>query len=270
MPVRYREFAVHEALAPYVRLIWLLECDGPALFGGPERIVADGVVEAIFHYRTPFTMRFADTEAAEQPVSLLVSQTRRFVEIEPAGAGGFVAVRFHPWGAHQFLPVPMLDVADRATPADVVWRRADVREIEERIEAAATDEERVDVLQAFLLRRLERHRKPDISGLVRALWRTPPPVRIDRMADSLGIGQRRLERTFETSLGMTPKHLTRLARFLRACQRLREAPEARLTGIAYDAGFYDQAHFIHEFRTFAGMTPGKFAANARVSALDIE
>ena len=270
MPVRYREFAVHEALAPYVRLIWLLECDGPALFGGPERIVADGVVEAIFHYRTPFTMRFADAEATRQPVSLLVSQTRRFIEIEPAGAGGFIAVRFHPWGAHPFLPVPMLDVADRATPADEVWRRPDVREIEERVGTAATDEERVDALQAFLLRHLEEHRSPDVSGLVRTLWRTPPPVRIDRIAESLGVGQRRLERTFETSLGMTPKHLTRLARFLRACQRLRDAPDVRLTGVAYDAGFYDQAHFIHEFRSFAGMTPGEFAADARVSALDVD
>lgn len=270
MAIRYREFAVHEALAPYVRLIWLLESDGPALFGGPERIVADGVVEAIFHYRTPFTMRFADTRPAEQPVSLLVSQTRRFVEIEPAGAGGFVAVRFQPWGVHQFLPVPVRDVADRATPADAVWRRPDVREIEERIGTAATDEERVDALQAFLVRRLDTYRKPDVSGLVRTLWRTPAPVRIDRIAESLGVGQRRLERTFATSLGMTPKHLTRLARFLRACRSLREAPDARLTGVAYDAGFYDQAHFIHEFRAFAGMTPGKFAANARVSALDIE
>ena len=270
MPIRYREFAVHEALAPYVRLIWRLECDGPALFGGPERIVADGVVEAIFHYRTPFTMRFADADATRQPISLLVSQTRRFVEIEPAGAGGFIAVRFHPWGAHQFFPVPVRDLADRATPADEVWRRPEVREIEERIGAAATDEERVGALQAFLLRHLEMHRKPDVTGLVRAVWRTPPPVRIDRIADSLGIGQRRLERTFETSLGMTPKHLTRLARFLRACRSLREAPGARLTEVAYDAGFYDQAHFIHEFRTFAGLTPGQFAANARVSALELE
>ena len=164
----------------------------------------------------------------------------------------------------------MLDVADRATPADEVWRRPDVREIEERVGKAATDEERVDALQAFLLRHLEEHRSPDISGLVRTLWRTPPPVRIDRIAESLGVGQRRLERTFETSLGMTPKHLTRLARFLRACQRLRDAPDAQLTGVAYDAGFYDQAHFIHEFRSFAGMTPGEFAADARVSALDVD
>ena len=98
MPIRYREFPVNDALSPYVRQIWLLECEGPALFGGPERIVADGVVEAIFHYRRPFRMRFAGADAEAQPVSLLVSQISRYVEIQPAGAGGFVSVRFHPWG----------------------------------------------------------------------------------------------------------------------------------------------------------------------------
>ncbi|MCE2456154.1 MAG: helix-turn-helix transcriptional regulator [Gemmatimonadetes bacterium] len=270
MPIRYREFPVDEALAPYVRLIWLLECDGPALFGGPERIVADGVCEAIFHYRVPFTMRFAGADAAGQPVGLLVSQTRRYLEIQPAGAGGFVAVRFQPWGAHQFLGVPMRDLADRSTPADEVWRRADVRELEERIAAAATDEDRIAALQSFLRRRLDMHRKQDVSRLVRPLWRTRAPLRIRHVAGSLGVSQRYLERTFDTALGMTPKHLTRLTRFLRACQRLRHGPCPQLTELAYDAGFYDQAHFIHEFRAFSGMTPREFAASARVSALDVE
>lgn len=116
--MRYREFPVDDALAPHVRQIWLLECEGPALFGGPDRIVADGVVEAIFHYRRPFTMRFAGADTVAQPVSLLVSQISRYVEIQPAGAGGFVSVRFHPWGAHHFFAVPMREVGDRATPAD--------------------------------------------------------------------------------------------------------------------------------------------------------
>lgn len=147
--MRYREFPVDDALAPYVRQIWLFECDRPALFGGPERIVADGVVEAIFHYRRPFTMRFAGADAAVQPVSLLVSQIGRYVEIQPAGAGGFVSVRFHPWGAHHFLPVPMRDVGDRATPTDEVWPRRDVREVEDRIATAATDADRARAVQAF-------------------------------------------------------------------------------------------------------------------------
>ena len=69
---------------------------------------------------------------------------------------------------------------------------------------------------------------------------------------------------------MTPKHLARLARFLRVCQRLRHTPDDRLTAVAHDAGFYDQAHFIHEFRAFSGMTPREFAVSPRVSALDVE
>ena len=270
VPIRYREFPVDEALAPYVRQIWLLECDGPAAFGGPERIVADGVVEAIFHYRRPFRMRFAGADPAVQPVSLLVSQISRYAEIRPAGAGGFVSVRFHPWGAHHFFAVPMHAVGDRATPAGEVWPRCDVREVEERIATAATDADRIGVVKTFLRRRLDAHRKRDVSALVRALWQTRAPRRIDRIAGSLGVSQRGLERTFAAALGMTPKHLTRLARFLRACRRLRRAPDARLTGVAHAAGFYDQAHFIHEFRAFSGMTPGEFAASPRVSALDVD
>ena len=190
--------------------------------------------------------------------------------VDDAGAGGFVSVRFHPWGAHHFFAVPMREVGDRATPADEVWSRRDVREVEERIATAATDEDRIGALQAFLRPRLDAHRKQDVSALVRALWRTRAPLRIDRIAGSLGVSQRRLERTFGTALGMTPKHLTRLARFLRACQRLRQTPDDRLTGVAHEAGFYDQAHFIHEFRAFSGMMPRGFAADTRVSALVVE
>ncbi len=219
VPIRYREFPVDDTLAPYVRQIWLFECDRPALLGGPERIVADGVVEAIFHYRRPFTMRFAGGDAAVQPVSLLVSQISRYVEIQPAGAGGFVSVRFHPWGAHHFFAVPMREVGDRATPADEVWPRRDVRAVEDRIATVATDEDRAGAVQAFLRRRLDAHHKQDVSALVRALWRTRAPLRIDRIAGSLGVSQRGLERTFAAALGMTPANTMPIIHLMRRASR---------------------------------------------------
>ena len=57
--MRNRELIPCEPLRPYVRLIWLLELDDPAAFGPPERIAPDGVLEAVFHYRTPFACRYA-------------------------------------------------------------------------------------------------------------------------------------------------------------------------------------------------------------------
>jgi hypothetical protein len=78
--VRYSEIPIHPALGQYVQLIWTLDVDEAASFGKAERILPDGIVEAVFHYRTPFAMRYRGAEFDRQPASLVVSQTRRFIE----------------------------------------------------------------------------------------------------------------------------------------------------------------------------------------------
>src|SRR5215211_2654512 len=110
--VTYAEVPVDASLARFVQLIWTLEVADPALFGAAERIVPDGLVEAIFHYRTPFDMRYGGTRFDRQSASVVVSQTRSFIEIQPAGPSGFVAVRFRPWGACQFFRAPVSAFAD--------------------------------------------------------------------------------------------------------------------------------------------------------------
>src|SRR5262245_22060544 len=121
--VSYSEVPVHPGLAQYVQLMWTLDVDAAASFGQAERILPDGIVEAVFHYRTPFAMRYRDGGFERQPASLVVSQTRSFIEIEPAGPGGFLSVRFFPWGASQFLAVPVSAFADRTVTAADLWGR---------------------------------------------------------------------------------------------------------------------------------------------------
>ena len=85
MPVRYEEFAPSPRLTPWIRLIWTLEFDDPRSFAPPERILPDGIVEAIFHWNVPFTTAFGGGAAAKQPHSFAIAQTRRFIQIAPAG-----------------------------------------------------------------------------------------------------------------------------------------------------------------------------------------
>ena len=113
----YSEIPVRPDLAPHVQLIWTLDVDDAASFGRAERILPDGIVEAVFHYRVPFAMRYRGADFDCQPASLVVSQTHRFIEIEPAGPGGFLSVRFFPWGACHFFGVPVSVFADRMVTA---------------------------------------------------------------------------------------------------------------------------------------------------------
>lgn len=79
--------------------MWCLELDTPDEFGPPERIAPDGILEMVFHYRVSMAVRFAQEPFARQARSSVVSQTRRFLEIQPGGPTGLISVRFNPWGA---------------------------------------------------------------------------------------------------------------------------------------------------------------------------
>ncbi|MDX1385639.1 MAG: helix-turn-helix transcriptional regulator, partial [Thermoanaerobaculia bacterium] len=237
--------------------------------GPTERVAPDGIVELVFHYGEPVAMRHAGERFRRQPRSCVVSQTRRFVEFRPAGAVGFVAVRFRPWGAHHFLGVPVSAFSDLAIDARDLWRAAAVAELEERLAAAGSLESRVALVEAFLWRRLAEHEKEDIEALVRQVWAGGGELRVAELARRTGVGERRLERTFAAALGTSPKGYSRVVRFLRACRRLRLGEWSTLTEVAYDCGYYDQSHFVAECRDLAGMTPGELAAAPSFSHLEI-
>lgn len=267
--MRSREIEPCETLRPYVRLYWLLELDDPAVFGPPERISPDGLLELVFHYRTPFACRY-DGEAFErQPRSVAVSQTRRFLEIRPEGPSGLVSVRFQPWGAYHFFRVPLSEIADRQAPLEVLWGRAAL-ELAERLGEANSDEARVRLVEQFLLAQLRRHRKPDVEPLVRTVWSRGGRLAVRELARELGLGERRLRRTFEDALGTTPKRYVRLARFLHACSLLRRAGRHGLAEVALACGYYDQSHFTSEFQAFSGLTPGRFRERADVAFLELD
>lgn len=266
---RYSEIPVDPCLAPFVRLIWTLETSGPVAFGPPERILPDGVVEVIFHYGTPFDMRFRDENFTGQPASFLVSQTGRFLDLRPAGRSGFIAVRFQPWGAYHFFSVPVAEFVDRMIPAEGVWGQ-DARILEERVHAARDIDERSTLVQRFLLDQLRRYHKEPVERLVRAIWSRRGRMRVASLCREIGVTQRGLERTFSRALGVSPKQFARLTRFLCACRLLRNGKWTTLAEVAHAAGYYDQAHCIADFKAFSGMTPRAFCQASKVAVLDVD
>ncbi len=256
-------------LRPYVQLIWCHELDVAAEFGPPERIAPDGVVELVFHYRDPMTVRFAEADPVPQPRSSTVTLTRRFVEICPRGPSGFLAVRFRPWGAHHFVSLPVAELADRLVAAEDLWG-AKSRELEERLAAAPDTGSRVALVEEFLLGRLRTQHEVPAEPLVRAVWRRGGDIRVAELCAELGLTERTVERIFATAIGMQPRSFIRLTRFLHACSKLRSGTWTSLTRLAHDCGYYDQAHFVADARSFSGLTPGELAAAAGFSFLQPE
>jgi len=264
----YHEALPHPKLARFVKLFWSLE-GGPSQGVPRQRIVPDGIVELAVHFAAPFVTRSGGVSAQIQPISFLNSQTSHFIDIEPTGEVGFVAARFYPWGAHHFIGVPVREFADRTIPAREVWG-AGAAELEQRIASSRDRQHRIEIMQAFLVRKLERHHKHEVDPLVRFVWKQRGQCSVARMAQDLGVTERRLERLFGMAIGTGPKRFARITRFLHSCAELRRGRNRTLTEVAYRCGYYDQAHFIIEFRDFAGVTPSGFVADPSISALAIQ
>ena len=264
--VRIREYAVHRALAPYVKCIWSLESDGPISGAGRERILPDSCVELVFHFHDPYRTHFANGESALQPRSFVVGQMKRFLEIEPAGRAGFLAVRFHARGAYLFFHRPLREVAAGVVDLEDLWRDR-AREWTERIALATGMGARVRFVERALLALLGERSRTELAvdRALQIIEASGGQIRVDDLAAEIGVSCRNLTRLFERAVGLSPKEFGRVSRFLRALRLLTAGDHRSLTDVALDCGFFDQAHFNHDFRELAGMSPGDLSTFPNVS-----
>jgi AraC-like DNA-binding protein len=173
------------------------------------------------------------------------------------GATGSVLVRFTPQGAAS-LGVPVGELTNRSVPLEDLMPHARVVEVTERLQAAPDDAARVAVVEQLLLELPFAH-DPLVSRAIARLS-DPETVRsVAAIAEELGISERQLERRFVARVGLMPKRFARLARFERAVSLVASAPS--LAAAAQHAGYYDQPHFIREFRSFAGIAPAAWLSS---------
>jgi AraC-like DNA-binding protein len=127
----------------------------------------------------------------------------------------------------------------------------------ERLAAAGGWQERFAALDAFLGARLADARRPapGVAWAWTSLRATHGATPVGALAAELGWSRRRLAGSFREQVGLPPKLYARILRFRHVLRRLDGRPEPHWAEIAYDCGYYDQAHFNRDFRAFAGTTP---------------
>ena len=176
---------------------------------------------------------------------------------ELSGRVDMLGVRFHPGCGLPFVGIPLSELTDQRVPLAELWGH----------DALELVEPAVAPLERALIERLHRwmRRASDDEPLaVRAialLRHSRGGARIRDVAAALGVGERRLERAFDRSVGISPKVFARVIRLRRAVHRITRASTVRSwTSIALDAGYADQSHLIREFRALTGVTPERDAA----------
>lgn len=167
-----------------------------------------------------------------------------------------IMVDFKPGGALPIAGVPLHVLTDRIVLLEDVWGASGAR-LHQQLLAAGSENEKVAVLERALLARLESADEPGPARLarraVRLIAEPDAPSRIARLAAQMGVSERHLRRAFRDSVGVGPKEYARMVRLQRALRSIDST--SSWTELATDAGYYDQAHLIAEFRALVGTTP---------------
>lgn len=257
--MHYRTYSPHPLLAPYIKCYWSMEQDADAS-QSPERVFPDGCTELVFHLGDLFKKYVREDIAALQPRSFIHGQIKAYMLLAATGKTGIFSVRFHPNGLKPFTAFSQQELtSDTVGLADCWGREGDV--LEDQVLNAANHEQRIVLLERFLIGQLRRRKEGTdllIDHCVAAIVRGAGHISINALAAGLNIGRRHLERRFLTSVGLSPKSFSRITRFQHTLALIERRRHTPLTTIAYAGGFYDQAHFIKDFKTFTGLNPGQY------------
>ncbi|MCX6317602.1 MAG: helix-turn-helix domain-containing protein [Bacteroidetes bacterium] len=266
--MNYAQYEVFEDLQPFVKCYWSLDAP-PA--PGPERqrIVPDGCMEMIFHYGDLYQQYALEGIAHLQPRSFVFGQITVPLEIAPTGITGIIAARFQPDGFCPFSAIPLTSMNDRAVALTELFAE-EGSQLEEKVMQAQDNEERIQHIESFLCKKLQTEDSMNrvARSAVQALLESGGQHPIQELATQLQINRRQLERKFSKATGMSPKQYSKVLRLQTACKLIGKGTFQHLTALALEAGYYDQAHFIKDFREFTGVTPRQFYAHSlQMSAL---
>lgn len=257
----YQVFQPHPELTPYVRFFWSLAAEVAPGEEFVHRSMADGCVEMVFHYRSAFDEITPADRIEASPLASIQAQStgyRRFVTGESFGIFG---IYLYPFAIPKLFSYPASDLTNISPDLESVFG-TEARLLDERIFTAPDDLTRVAVANDFLLGKLAASRR-DLPGIYRAVHSVIDEkgcINIVAMARKYSLSTRQFERRFKELAGLSPKLYSRIVRFQAATQ-FRLTGVRDLTLIAHECGYYDQSHFINDFREFSGYTPKEYFWN---------
>jgi AraC-like DNA-binding protein len=229
---------------------------------GRELVLPTGTSQLLVNLDTDRLSRY---EARDDPGQHTCGAALQGVSARPAVVDAteqraVLWIAFRPGGTHPFLPLPASAATDQLVPLDALWGR-DGAVLRERLLAAGTPEEKLAVAEAVLLSWARRSPEPDpaVAFAVTALHRGAP---VATVADRLGWTPKRLARRFTDHVGLTPKRFARVRRFQRLVRAVTSGGDGAgrdWARLAAECGYHDQAHMIHDFREFSGLSPTAYA-----------
>lgn len=266
----YKEYQVKNGLNKYIDCVWRESyTEISENRKEPFLVVPDNTVELVFSNnkidrKIKTNNHFSQTKSHLSGLKTLPQSISLDGEV-------LFSVRFKPCGLHAFTKLDLKDtINETLLPEDVFGK--EILVLEDQLFNCNVELEQVKLIEDFFLKKLNSNNKEVdhvFNFFIQNIILNKGNVNVDMLAEKCNVSKKTVERKFLSKLGLTPKKYCRIVRMFNALKIPKNKKDLKLSSIAFDNGFYDQAHFIKEVKEFTGMTPKNYFAIDRAVQTNI-
>lgn len=250
--MRFEYFIPSDILKPYIKYFVISEQEKSQTY----KILPDTSLVIGFQYRGTLSIIQNNIELPLAPSGITGLQ-ETFKIFKNTADTSTVLIYFKEMGAAHFFNQPLHEIFAQSISMDNLINPSELSLIEEKLQASDTDAGRIDVIEKLLISKLQSS-KPDllVAGALYHIAKSNGDIKISTLAKQFHTSKSPLEKRFRRLVGASPK---KYASILRLQAILKRYPQAKsLTDLGYGAGYFDQAHFIKDFKAFTGQTPEQY------------
>ncbi|MCF0064603.1 helix-turn-helix domain-containing protein [Dyadobacter chenwenxiniae] len=247
-------------LKPFIGKIWVLESNGRLPEDDMKLIVPNGMVKLIIPVKNGLIGKYEKWRhrSKEGSITLIgISDTPAIVDIEHDNPHCNIGIEFYALGAYRLFHLPQFELKNKIFDLeDVIGNQA--RHLSERLINIEKIEEKIEVIQSYLISQLSRS-TPDlvVDYCLSQIVGTKGLIAVNELERKTGFSSRWLREKFTDKVGLSPKSISSVIRFMQFYEANANANMDFFKNELYTY-FYDQAHFIKDFKRFTGMAPSKF------------
>lgn len=164
-----------------------------------------------------------------------------------------IGVHLYPYALNALFDIPTIEFTNQLPDLHSILKPAEIN-LSERVFEAGSNNERILIISDFLESKIKTSVKPEIAYAVKKIIQTNGNITINNLLTEASTSQRQFERNFKEHVGFSAKLFARIIRFNSLISKSDWRGQS-LTQIAHHFGYYDQSHFVHEFKEFSGLNP---------------
>ena len=261
MQLQFRHIVPHPLLKPYIEKMWVFESSGRMPANDLKLVVPNGNIKLTVAFRNGIVaaMNGQLFASKEQTLSLTgLVDVPVILDVDKDVTTGTLCAEFNPQGVYRFFRMRLNEIKNQIHPLkDILGTVA--KHLEEQISNIESVEGKVALLQEFLLKQFRlQEEDPVFEYCVARIISSKGKISIGELEKKTGYSSRWLHMKFMDKIGISPKNLSTVIRFKQYYNAVANNSERSFMQNDFYDLYYDQSHFMKEFKRFTGQSYSGF------------